>query len=758
MSTTSIPQASGPWWRLGPVAGAASPPDAGTAAELVMFGDIGDDPLAPESISAQELVQALAELPEDTRGLTVRLNSYGGSVADGLAIYNALRRHPARVTVTVEGVAISIASLVAMAGDRIEMAENALMMIHAPWAMAVGNAEDMRVAAETLDRYAEAMAASYARASGRAQDDVLGLLTDGADHWYSASEAVAAGFAHTISDAMAAAANIPHRFRSQAMAAHAHGPHAGRRLAGRLNDAIDAIDSNNDDERTRSAVIDQMASEAGIEASTVNSILNAEINCPPLERLEGFARVAGLPSVDEQRSAAESDGCTYDSQGQARLCNPPQPTESNMTSEQLRTRNQQIRAAFRPFQADPGIRDLEAECLADPDMTADQARAKLLDKMGEGVEPANPANYAPHAGSSRVSVRDSADEFRAAVSDAILGRYGVTVSNPHPAAADFANMNIGDLCSTVLSHAGRRPRDDSRAGLVNAALTTSDFPNLLQDVAHKALMTGFSENEAASHRRWTRAGQAEDFREHRRVALSEAPNLSKVPEHGEYEHGALDDAGESIKVDTYGRIVSISRQSLINDELGELARVPASMGQAAARKEADLAYGLLINNPSMRDGVALFDAAHANVATGAALSVDSLGEARQLMRVQRGIKGEATLNLAPTFLIVPAALETDAEKLLASLQPNKAADAVPDWVRQLEVVVDSRLDEDSAKAWYLAASPATIDTIEVARLGGDGAEVMTDEGFDTDTLRFKVRLDVGAAALDWRGLVRNPGA
>jgi len=543
------------------------------------------------------------------------------------------------------------------------------------------------------------------------------------------------------------------------MAAHAHGPHAGRRLAGRLNDAIDAIDSNNDDERTRSAVIDQMANEAGIEASTVNSILNADINCPPLERLEGFARVAGLPTVAEQRSAAEADGCTYDTEGQARAC-PSHSTSSepNMTSEQLRTRNQQIRAAFRPFQADPGIRDLEAECLADPDMTADQARAKLLDKMGEGVEPANPANYAPHAGSSRVSVRDNSDEFRAAVSDAILGRYGVTVSNPHPAAADFANMNIGDLCSTVLSHAGRRPRDDSRAALVNAALTTSDFPALLQDVAHKALMNGFEENEAASHRRWTRAGQAEDFREHRRVALSEAPNLSKVPEHGEYTQGALDDAGESISIDTYGRIVSISRQSLINDELGELARVPASMGQGAARTEADLAYGLLINNPSMRDGVALFDASHGNVGTGAALSVDSLGEARKLMRLQRGLKGEATLNLSPTFLIVPAALETDAEQLLASIQPSKAADAVPEWLRQLEVVVDSRLDEDSASAWYLAASPAQFDTIEVARLGGNGAEVMTDEGFDTDTLRFKVRLDVGAAALDWRGLVRNPGA
>jgi hypothetical protein len=331
----------------------------------------------------------------------------------------------------------------------------------------------------------------------------------------------------------------------------------------------------------------------------------------------------------------------------------------------------------------------------------------------------------------------------------------VNVAKPHPAAGDLRHMTGVDIARRVLSQSGRRPPSDSPADVVAAAMTTSDLPQLFQDTARKAAMIGFDEAEAASHRRWAREGQVEDFRDHRRVALSAAPSLAKVNEGGEYTHGTLTDASETIRVDKYGRVVSLSREAMVNDDLGELARLPNAMGQAAARKEADLVYSLLIDNPNMRDGTPLFDSAHGNVATSAGdLTVTNLGEARRLMRLQRGLAGEATLNLAPRFLIVPAALETSAEQLVTSVQPNRAADVTPEWVRQLEVVVDSRLDEASENTWYLAAAPTQADTVEIARLGGAGAEVFTEESFDTDAMRFKVRLEVGAAALDWRGLVR----
>src|SRR5690606_16334276 len=127
---------------------------------------------------------------------------YGGSVADGLAIYNALRRHPARKVVTVDGVAMSIASLIAMAGDTVEMPATSIMMVHAPWGVMAGNARDARQYADTLDTYAEAMADAYVRKTGKSRADVLALLQDGDDHYYTAAEAVAEGFADEVADAV----------------------------------------------------------------------------------------------------------------------------------------------------------------------------------------------------------------------------------------------------------------------------------------------------------------------------------------------------------------------------------------------------------------------------------------------------------------------------------------------------------------------------------------------------------------------------
>ncbi|MGE3773430.1 MAG: head maturation protease, ClpP-related, partial [Gammaproteobacteria bacterium] len=164
------------------------------AAEVSIYGDIGES-WSEESVTAAKFVREIGAL--DVEELTVRINSFGGSVSDGLAMYNAIKRHKAAVTVSIDGIAASIASLVAMAGDTVEMAENALLMIHAPWGAAIGNSAAMREFADTLDTWAAAMATSYAAKTGRDQAEMLALLSDGQDHWYSAEEARDAGFADT---------------------------------------------------------------------------------------------------------------------------------------------------------------------------------------------------------------------------------------------------------------------------------------------------------------------------------------------------------------------------------------------------------------------------------------------------------------------------------------------------------------------------------------------------------------------------------
>lgn len=174
------------------------------AAEVFIFGDIGESWWG-ESVTAADFVKEVAAL--DVEAITVRINSYGGSVSDGLAIFNALRRHKASVTTTIDGVAMSIASLIAMAGDEVEMAENAILMIHAPWGGLMGNSKEMREYADVLDKMAGAMATSYAARSGKSVDDMLALLTDGEDHYYTADEALAEGFVTATTPALAIAAS-----------------------------------------------------------------------------------------------------------------------------------------------------------------------------------------------------------------------------------------------------------------------------------------------------------------------------------------------------------------------------------------------------------------------------------------------------------------------------------------------------------------------------------------------------------------------
>lgn len=178
---------------------------AASSAEVFIYGDIGQS-WWDESVTAADFVKEISALDVDK--LAVRINSVGGSVPDGLAIYNALKRHRASVTVSIDGMAMSIASLIAMAGDTIEMADNAMLMIHAPWTYAAGNAVQLRDQADVLDKWATAMSTSYAAKTGREASEMLALLTDGEDHYYTAAEAKEEGLVDVVVDALPLAASI----------------------------------------------------------------------------------------------------------------------------------------------------------------------------------------------------------------------------------------------------------------------------------------------------------------------------------------------------------------------------------------------------------------------------------------------------------------------------------------------------------------------------------------------------------------------
>lgn len=161
--------------------------------ELVLYGFVGEDGWG-EYFTPRMVLDALLQMSGD---ITVRINSGGGIAMDGLAIYNALKMYQGgKVTIVVDGIAASAASLIAMAGETVKMAAGSLMMIHDPASIAIGNADEMQATADVLDMMAGQFAAIYAAKAGITADAARQIMK--AETWYTADEAVAAGFADEL--------------------------------------------------------------------------------------------------------------------------------------------------------------------------------------------------------------------------------------------------------------------------------------------------------------------------------------------------------------------------------------------------------------------------------------------------------------------------------------------------------------------------------------------------------------------------------
>lgn len=186
----------------------------GSAPEVWLYGVVGD---SQEGVTAAQFRKELDGLGSP-KELTVRINSVGGSVGDGLGIYNCLKRHPAKVIIEVDGIALSAASLIAMAGDEVRMAENALMMIHNAWDVIAGDAAEMRKKADQLDIWNGTVIAAYTERTKIPREKIAAMMS--AETWMEPAEAKRLGFADVISAPQKVAAKFdPARFRNVPAAA-----------------------------------------------------------------------------------------------------------------------------------------------------------------------------------------------------------------------------------------------------------------------------------------------------------------------------------------------------------------------------------------------------------------------------------------------------------------------------------------------------------------------------------------------------------
>lgn len=394
-----------------------------------------------------------------------------------------------------------------------------------------------------------------------------------------------------------------------------------------------------------------------------------------------------------------------------------------------------------------------ADSMIERGITVDEARKEVIDALAKKDQEINVSSRADIH-----TIRDETETRRELMAEAILHRARPS-QKISDGARQYAGLNMIDMARECLEAQGSKTRGLDRMQIAGRAFEgTSDLPNILANVANKSLRAGY-EAAPRTFTTWARQASAPDFKAMTRVVMSDAPALESVTENGEFKRGVVTDGKETYQLATVGKIIGLTRQALINDDLSAFTRIPAMFATAAANYESDTVYGILTGNAALSDGVALFHANHANLTgTGTAISVTSFGVARTMMRKQKTIKN-VVMNLRPRYLIVPAALETIAAQYVSSQFVANQSNLINPFAGAFEIISEARLDDNSATAWYLAADPSAIDTIEYCYLEGqNGVYIETRQGFDVDGMEIKARLDFAAKAIDYRGLYKNSGA
>lgn len=473
---------------------------------------------------------------------------------------------------------------------------------------------------------------------------------------------------------------------------------------------------------------------------------------------------------------------------------PPTAEESRAAQDAGRKAEKERIAGIQRAVAAAGLdageaRTIEQELVA-KDLTVDQARARVLDHLATKHEASRTDQ---HVRADRVEVVEmEAEKWQRGAGAALLVRTGyaellAAAAKKQPDArafrgleldpGEFRGMTMLDLARESLERAGVKTRGMTKMELVGKAFThrssgmasTSDFPILLENTLHKVLQAAYAMAED-TWRQFCAVGSVGDFRAHNRYRLGSFGALDAVPESGEFKYKAIPDGEKgSITASTKGNLIALTRQAIINDDLGQFMSLAQRLGRAAGLSiEADV-YALLALNSGLgptqsSDSQPLFHSNRANVGTGATLSVASIDADRVIMASQKDPALKEYLSLRPAVLLVPIGLggaarvinqaQYDVDPVTTNAtnkfqMPNKV-------VGLFRSVVDTPRLTGTRR--YLLADPAIAPVIEVAFLDGNQAPFMeTQEGWNIDGTSWKVRIDYGVAAVDFRGAVTNAG-
>ena len=498
-----------------------------------------------------------------------------------------------------------------------------------------------------------------------------------------------------------------------------------------------------------------------------------EISAVPMGADSG----AHIRSLDRSKSQEMDDTKKIAAEAEAKRADVAKATEAAAVAAVAAdgTRRSEIRALATTHGIDV---DTYGAWLDDPACGVDTARAHVLTALADRDDStATRSHFSIDMGTG------DGEKRATAIRSAILHRSdpGLYAGDyDKHGASDFRGMSLLDIARHCLESTGVTTRglsrreiagmafsmrsegfERKRIGLASArrigpALTVSDFPLIMAEVANASLRRGLME-VGETYTQWAQSRPASDFRANHELAFGEAPNLAKVNESGEFKRGTIVEGDETWNLSTFGLILAFTRQALISDKIGALTQAPFKLGQSVQRNRSDVVYDLINDNGNMRDGVAYFHANHGNLeaATVGAPNKARLAAMRLLGRSKTDIGGIAKINARMTAILAPAALETDVDDIISQFVPVTASTGMPAAFRSLTPIIEPRLDDGSAVAWYTVAGG--FDSLVYGTLDGEGVFTETRAGFDVDGVEIKIRDDFGAGLIATEGLYKNNG-
>lgn len=657
---------------------------------------VKDEYIWPEDtgfFSARMVTDALAGFPGD---VTVFVNSDGGMPSEGEAIRAAFEAHPGKVTIKVTGNAHSAASLMVMAADHLEMSAGSLMLIHDPSVGAHGNPAALNAAAAELDVMAGAYASVYAARAGITPDEARAMMR--AETMLTAQAAVDAGFADAVTAQAVTVA--PDATMSRAAAVVAAGAAMGRALEAQMK-----FEANAD-----AGLDDGASQETGQEANSENeeiSMTKKNDNAP--------APVAPVaPSAEPVMTAAQA-----------------------VAAE--RTRVASINEIAAPFMSHVGPERV-AQMISEG-TSVDEARVIIMNAAAAGQ---------PQVSRARI-ITDERDTKRAGMTAAAVAQM-LRADPTDDRARPYMDMSFVEMAADLTGAARPRTAGAKAEVLMNAGHTTSDFPLILSASLNTVIESAYDLAEP-TFTEISREKTFNDFRAHDIVRPDNFPGLKKIKEGGEIQFGTFGENKETMALGSYATGINISRQAMINDTFGAITDVIMDAAMIVPDFEEQTFWAMLLNNPKLSDGVAMFHGTHGNLAASGPINTANVAAGRKAMRSHKLKDGRAIGNNFPSVLVVGPERETEAEQFLAPILAAEQLNVNP-LAKRLRLLVTQQITDDK---WFLTVDKsARTHSFKHGYLDGYRApRVRVDDPFGSQGTSLSIEHDFACGAVGYMGAYRR---